>query len=138
MSLADVHFIVLGCREIQVASLGEDQLSLGATAPPREAMVEVICAWRAGKRWFGGSFGGGGGVGVGVGVGVGIEVGGRAVGVGGGDGGFPVVVVVVGGGGRFIGGELAAGGVVVGEDDAVLADVGEELGGQGDDARADA
>lgn len=61
MSLADVHFIVLGCREIQVASLGEDQLSLGATAPPREAMVEVICAWRAGKRWFGGSLGGAGG-----------------------------------------------------------------------------
>jgi hypothetical protein len=45
---------VLGWREIQVASLGEDQLSLGATAPSRALMAEVISAWRAGKRTSGG------------------------------------------------------------------------------------
>ena len=45
---------MLGCREIQVASLGEDQFSLGAAAPPREAMAELISAWRAGKRRLGG------------------------------------------------------------------------------------
>ncbi len=55
MSLAEVHFMVLGWREIHVASLGEDQLSLGATAPPRAAMAEVISSWRAGKRTLGGS-----------------------------------------------------------------------------------
>jgi hypothetical protein len=53
-SLAEVHFIVLGWREIKVASFGDDQFSFGAAAPPREAMAEVISAWRAGKRRLGG------------------------------------------------------------------------------------
>lgn len=54
-----VHFTVLGWREIQVASLGEDQFSLGAAAPPRVAMAVVMESWRAGKRRLGGTFGGG-------------------------------------------------------------------------------
>jgi hypothetical protein len=46
--------MVLGWREMKVASFGEDQLSLGAAAPPRAAMALLISAWREGKRRFGG------------------------------------------------------------------------------------
>lgn len=53
-SLADVHFIVLGCREIHVASLGDDQFSLGAAAPPSAAIADVISACSSGKRRLGG------------------------------------------------------------------------------------
>ena len=56
--MAVVHLTVLGWREIQVASLGEDQFSLGAAAPPSAPMASLMAVWRAGKRPFGGSLGG--------------------------------------------------------------------------------
>ena len=49
---------MLGYREIQVASLGEDQLSFGAAAPPRAVMASLMAVWRPGKRRLGGSLGG--------------------------------------------------------------------------------
>ena len=58
--------------------------------------------------------------------------------VGGGEGGLPVVVVVVIAivGCGCVG--FCGGVALVGQDDAVLADVGDEVRSQGDDARADA
>lgn len=58
MSLAEVHFMVLGWREIQVASFGLDQFSLGGDSTPQgfdgcvDGVVEV------GETLVGGEFGG--------------------------------------------------------------------------------
>ena len=58
MSLGVVHLMVFWWGEIQVASLGEDQFSLGATAPPSSAILSLMVWWSSGKRWSGGSLGG--------------------------------------------------------------------------------
>lgn len=70
---------------------------------------------------------------VGVGVGVGVVVGVAGVArrrrvIGGRVGGFPIVVI----------GIVLVAGLVVGEDDAVFADVGDEFAAERDHARADA
>ena len=52
MSDAERHSMLF-VAEIHVASRGADQLSFGATRPPRAAMVAVICEWRSGKARVG-------------------------------------------------------------------------------------
>ncbi len=43
------HSMLFFLIEIHVASLGEDQLSLGATRPPSSAMVSLMRWWISGK-----------------------------------------------------------------------------------------
>ena len=58
MSFGLVHLIVFWCGEIHVASLGDDQFSFGATAPPSSAILSLIAWCSSGNLWFGGSLGG--------------------------------------------------------------------------------
>ena len=54
MSLGVRHSMLLPAL-IQVASLGADQLSLGKTEPPSEAIVCPICVWMSGHACDGSS-----------------------------------------------------------------------------------